>query len=133
MSDIVNQYYQRSQIYKSVNNCPLQTPFFDGVSCIKCSGNIPIFNIEINRCMQCPAYTTFNQGKRSCLTVQRYTNFSLSSNYALGGAGALPAVPVGILACPSTQPFWTGSACIQCNIPSYWDVLTSSCLQCPPG
>ena len=65
--------------------------------------------------------------------MQKYTNFNNVKNYALGGAQSLPSPTPGMVSCPSNQPYWTGSTCINCALPSYWDVLTMKCLQCPSG
>ena len=50
ITDLVNQYYQRSQLYKSVNNCPITSPFYDGVNCTQCKGISPIFNMQTGIC-----------------------------------------------------------------------------------
>jgi hypothetical protein len=40
IANLVDQYFQRSQMYKTVSNCPLNTPFFNGTSCITCNGSV---------------------------------------------------------------------------------------------
>ena len=50
ITNLVDQYYQRSQLYKTVSNCPLATPFFNGTNCIHCNGIFNIFNMELGKC-----------------------------------------------------------------------------------
>lgn len=60
IDDVVNQYVQRSQDSNSITNCPLSTPFFNGLQCINCTDPTPVFNIQTSKCSACPLGTTLN-------------------------------------------------------------------------
>lgn len=36
-------------------DCPSETPYFDGLQCIKCIGTRPIFDMMHKKCINCPA------------------------------------------------------------------------------
>ena len=121
-------------MYKTVSNCPLSKPFFNGTSCIQCNGILNLFNMQLAKCEKCPSGYKIHMTKHTCELVPHYTNFNLTNrNYMLGGAKALPAAPAGVTSCPSTQPYWNSTNCVKCNLPEYWNVNTSQCLSCIPG
>jgi hypothetical protein len=60
MNDIVNQYIARSQKFDNITNCPLATPFYNGISCINCTGNTPIFDMTTLKCTNCPTGQILN-------------------------------------------------------------------------
>ena len=65
--------------------CPLSTPFYNGVSCIACSGSTPYFSFDTNSCQNCGILTNFSSALHSCVIIQqRQTNLN-SPNLILGG------------------------------------------------
>ena len=46
IDDLIEQYYQRSVRYSNITNCPDHDPFFNGIKCITCPADSPVFNIE---------------------------------------------------------------------------------------
>lgn len=133
ITNLIDQYYQRSLLYTSVNNCPLATPFFDGLSCIQCLPPTPIFDMQLSNCTNCPTGYRLHLTKHLCEVIPHYSNYQYGINYALGGAAALPPPPANVTACPSTHPFWNSTNCVKCALPSYWNVSSSQCLNCPSG
>ena len=118
ITDLVNQYYERSQLYSTVSNCPLSTPFFNGTNCIQCAGILNLFNMQLKKCEKCPSGYKVHLTKHICELVPHYTNFNLTNgNYILGGAKALPPAPAGVTSCPSTAPYWNSTNCLKCNLP----------------
>lgn len=58
------QYYDRNATL-GAKDCPPETPFFDGINCIKCFDGY-YFNLETRTCMHCPpgsVYTTTTSWK----------------------------------------------------------------------
>ena len=133
ITNLVDQYYQRTQLYRNVNNCPLIAPFYNGTACIQCNGTLDIFNMYINRCEKCPSGFKIHPTQHTCSLVPHYSNFNNVTNYALAGASGLPTIPTGVTSCPSTQPFWNGTSCLKCSLPQYWNVNKKQCQSCSPG
>lgn len=131
IDDIIEQYYLRSRLYTSINNCPLEAPFFDGKACVNCSGATPVFNMESATCSKCPYDTAINPDKHVCVPISHFTNYSSVDNYLLDGAAALPTPPAGQTPCPTDKPFFNGTNCVSCNTPSYWSVQSNTCKDCP--
>lgn len=46
--------------------CPVQTPYFNGTTCIGCPVNFPYFNQTSKLCMNCPTGTTLNITSHQC-------------------------------------------------------------------
>lgn len=59
------RYFSRSAS-ANVTNCPLATPFASGGSCINCEGEVPIWNMRLERCVRCPAGSSFNESTKTC-------------------------------------------------------------------
>ena len=85
MNDIVNQYVARSQQYDNITNCPLDTPFYNNIKCVQCSGSTPIFDMKDLRCTACPGNSSFNVDTRACVpvtpnNVNNQTNTTTTTN-----------------------------------------------------
>ncbi len=62
------RYFSRSAS-RSVINCPIETPFASGNTCINCEGNSPIWNMRLQRCVRCPNGFTFKESTKTCVGV----------------------------------------------------------------
>ncbi len=85
MNDIVNQYVARSQQYDNITNCPLDTPFYNNIKCVQCSGTTPIFDMKDLKCTACPPNSSFNVDTRACVAgpptnVTNQTNVTTTTN-----------------------------------------------------
>lgn len=60
------RYFSRSAS-RNVTNCPLETPFFDGKSCINCAGEFPFWDMAKEKCSNCAANFLYNEGDRDCV------------------------------------------------------------------
>lgn len=38
-------------VKNNVTNCPIATPFYDGIKCIQCEGNKAFFDLSLRRCI----------------------------------------------------------------------------------
>ena len=128
-----------SNYYSSVNNlilagaaqCPSATPYVNtNNTCIACP---IIYDISTKACSACPTGSTFNFSINQCayssgVTVLKNT-YPGQTNYF----GKQPAFDPKLTSCPSSSPFFSGSQCISCPLPNYFDYASSLCLQCGTG
>lgn len=65
------QYYdQNKTAYPNIQDCPTQTPYYDGINCIQCPSQIPYFDLQYRLCMNCPTGTVYSDTTdyKGCLT-----------------------------------------------------------------
>ena len=125
-------------MYKTVSNCPLSTPFYNGTTCIQCQGVFNIFNMEISQCQKCPSGYKLHTTKHTCELVPHYTNFSALVNYIGAGNNSLLNISARLKAlsmarkvyiCPSSAPLaLKNGTCVGCNSSTHFvDLQTMSC------
>jgi len=119
--------------YPNVTNCPQSHPFFDGKSCIQCTGANNIFNMKTKACDKCPTETNVNVDLRICQQMPHNSNFKDANNWSLDGAPSLPIPDPKISNCSSSTPYYNGKACINCASGTWWSVKDSVCKSCPTG
>lgn len=47
-------YNQTKDALPTISDCPKDKPYFNGVSCIVCTGTEPYFNLVSKSCVNCP-------------------------------------------------------------------------------
>ena len=108
----------------NVTTCPTSTPFVlaNSTNCSPCLAPTPIYDANTMTCVSgCPTGTTLNVTLRSCVSsVCPYVGqqFNATSKRC---------------ECASSTPYFTGSSCISCWAPSYWNHTSNQCLTCDIG
>jgi hypothetical protein len=65
-------YYDTNRtVYPGIQDCPNQTPYYDGINCIQCPSMIPYFELEYRLCMTCPTGSTYtvSASYSGCITA----------------------------------------------------------------
>jgi hypothetical protein len=53
-------YNSNKTAYPNIQDCPTQTPYYDGINCVQCPSTMPYFNLEYRLCMTCPTGTQYS-------------------------------------------------------------------------
>ena len=120
--------------------CPKETIYDESLSkCVQCPEDRPIASENDRMCIGC-----LNEGEYYDRELQKCTKCSevtgsemtyYNSTYkqcipkCLGESEYSPEDKA--CKCPEYRPFYTGTQCVSCYLPKYWDVLTQSCQFCP--
>lgn len=91
-------------------------------NCVTCQSN-QHWDSSQNSCVSCPINYYYDSVSKKCVSNGGY------QQTCTGGQQYDQNIRQCV--CPTTSPYWTGSACVNCNTGSYWDVNSRSCLQCP--
>jgi hypothetical protein len=103
----------------STTNCPLNSQFWNGQSCITC--NLPNYwNYNSNSCVSCPVGTNYDTFQKLCLTCPSGQTFDFNLYTCITSSGTSGN-------CPATAPFWNGQQCVTCYLPQYWNYNTNNC------
>lgn len=105
----------------NVTTCPADAPFVlvNSTSCSPCVSPTPLYDANLAVCVSgCPTGTTLDISQRSCLS-------SLCPY-----PGQIQNATTKACTCAPATPYFTGSACISCFAPSYWNSSTKSCNTC---
>lgn len=118
----VNQYthnYLNSSSQQSNSTCPVTRPYLISARCSLCR-DTQVYDAGSSSCASCPDGSYFSELTHSCL----------SSAAQIACSGGRIQNSNGVCACPSGIPFWTGSSCVACFAPYYFDFGTRECLVC---
>ena len=123
--------------------CPTATPYFNGASCINCTGSNQYFNVSTSQCVSCPSGTTFRLDSKKCVppTPIYLTNpntapnliydtypQALWKNWYTNNVTAYPEAHD----CVTPTPYYNGDHCIACVEPyPYFDLHMLDCVRCP--
>jgi hypothetical protein len=69
-ADLVKAYTDRITNFNNVTSCGLQTPFWDGLTCISCSAPTPVFNIATSKCEGCPVGSSYDSISHTCIACE---------------------------------------------------------------
>ena len=105
--------------------CPFATPFPGDTNCMHCNDG-EYFDLSARRCLACSNGLTFNPLKRQCTSTPFNTAGNVN-NYM----GVLPAIIPGRNACSDQTPYFDGSKCVACALPSFFDFGDNRCKTCP--
>ena len=114
--------------------CPVNTPYYNNVTCIFCPATTPLFNYDTLKCESCPAPTVFDINVHRCLNklAEGLYQTNLGSPYLIYGGkslaewkqyynGNVTANP-GIQDCPATTYYWDGINCVDCPSGMYFNL-----------
>ena len=119
------EYYIRMFKFITTHNitsCPETAPFVlaNSTQCSQCYNPTPLYDANTMTCIaSCPNGTTFNSALHTCVadTNCQYPgqvyNATSQSCY-----------------CPVSSPYFTGSACVACIAPNYWNDTAKVCSSC---
>ena len=125
LNNLIKDYVYRADKYDNLTNCGEATPFFNGQSCIDCSGKTPIFNISSSTCVACPANFQYDITTKACIASKTTTPTTYKPNVAVSS----PRVALGDnqnltdldnylngngTECPKETPFVQKGNCINC-------------------
>ena len=106
----------------NVTTCPTSAPFVlaNSTKCSPCVNPTPLFDANAMTCISgCPTGTNFNQAERTCV-----------ADNSCSLPGQLFNVSSKKCECATSTPYFTGSACVSCRAPSYWNQTIKQCLTC---
>ena len=126
VEDLVNSYVARSRESQSLSNCPIETPFFNGIVCINCTDPTPLFNMKTLQCTICPNRSIFCSEGKKCNTSNPTSSNPIAANNILGPD---PQPTAQDTVCPAATPYFTGTQCISC--PKLYDSYNKICFECP--
>ena len=63
-------YDQAKAANPDLQDCPPETPYFDGVECILCPEYAPYFDLELESCASCPEGSEYHSDQKQCLNNQ---------------------------------------------------------------
>jgi len=108
-------------------------PYFNGKECIKCT-NEQLFNVTSKTCVYCPANTTYDNVMMKCDSIKYKTN-SLTDRLWVDNLVAYQAAYKTNMGkeCPTTEPFFNGTACINCQSDQIFNSSSLKCTKCPTG
>lgn len=116
-------------ITKGAQLCPATTPYVNSANhCVSCQY---IYDLSIKNCATCPQGSSYNHSIHQCDTSTGETVIKNSDPQASNYVGPHPAQVTNLTTCPSSAPFFNGSACIACVVPNYFDFTRSLCAACP--
>jgi hypothetical protein len=128
MNDIVNQYIARSQQFDNITNCPIATPFYNGITCVDCTGATPVFDMTTLKCTTCPTGQAVDTTEKTCKQLPpNSTNLAAISTTT----GTAPTPTSTDIPCPLSTPYFNGTTCISC--PQLFNFTTLTCASCPTG
>lgn len=124
----------------STPDCPIATPYYDGVSCIQCPSPFTLFNVDTLTCTQCSPLTTYNATTKKCDSRPVVYVSNLTSNLIATKNTTVPAYfnqmtanitnSTIVLPCdPNQNSNYT--TCLTCTPPTqYFNVETKQCVGC---
>lgn len=127
-----------------VKNCPEETPYSLIVSCVACDADSPAFNLDLQKCGNCPKNMVYDAENKKCKITLLLTN-TKAQNLNLQGLkhsefdryqdGLIRINPNAVAKyCAEDNPFAvSGIKCINCPEGQYFDILEQSCGGCPEG
>lgn len=68
-AQITYQHNQNKINYPGIQNCPLNTPYFDNFTCINCPPVAPLFNLVHSICTSCPLGSRYHNISKVCLSA----------------------------------------------------------------
>jgi hypothetical protein len=105
--------------------------------CVACQANTPL--VINGMCAACPSGTVFNAQSSICV----YCGSGSTYDYTLGTCvqSSTAQCPQGATfnftsqqcQCPMSAPFISGTTCVSCFLPNYWDQNSNVCATCPTG
>ena len=112
--------------------CPLETPYFNGISCISCS-TPNYFDFTNQVCLTCTTGMAFDTQSKICKPI--YNSVSptykiYSSNFQSGiknYVGDIPSFDNRYDYCPFTEPYFNGMNCISCTSPLFFNFTSNLC------
>ena len=66
----IEEYLRIKSRDPSIEDCPRETPYFDGSRCVSCALSTPIFSVRSQMCGQCPIGRQFDQRRGDCVEVR---------------------------------------------------------------
>lgn len=63
-------YNQTKQNNPDLQDCPSETPYYDGTTCIVCPSNVPYFDLHYQCCVSCPVGSEYDTGRKECINSQ---------------------------------------------------------------
>lgn len=93
--------------------------------CRECSTGLH-YNASIGQCYVCPSGFSFDIRSYSCIVAVVVANTTCVGN-------KLYDQNTKTCVCPATLPYDTGSNCVACSTPNFWDQVSKQCLSCAAG
>ena len=87
--------------------------------CVTCPSETPVTSEDRLKCVACPENYLFDPETSNCVSFEDYCDSGKVYNPATKHCG-----------CPRDKPFFTGSECISCYLPQYWNHDTRACEWC---
>lgn len=106
----------------NITSCPQSAPFVlaNSSTCSQCVSPTPVYDANTMTCISgCPTGTIFNSSAHACVGIT-------TCQYA----GQVYNSTSQMCVCPVAAPYFTGSACISCLSPSYWNDTSKVCSTC---
>lgn len=107
----------------NVTSCPQEKPFVlaGTTNCSTCNAPTPIFDANEAKCISsCPNGTKLNTTLHTCVPTTTQCQYpgqvynSIDNNCI----------------CGPSAPYFTGSACVACLAPNFWNTTSNSCNSC---
>lgn len=104
--------------------CGKDTPYFDGISCIKCPNE---FSLTEKKCVTAPTGLVYDPNIHSYIAPEAVKDTNPNASNILSPAPLPPAKNP----CDPQKPFYDGIACIKCpEIFPLFDVPSKKCVRC---
>jgi len=142
MDNVTKEYALRSMKEQNVTNCPLATPFWDGIKCIDCVDPNNLFRIDTLTCTSCKSTEVFNLTTRSCETINTpittpiitptvQPNATNPAGFPRVISTTTPTNTSTDVPCAKATPFFNGVSCIDCTSPNnLFDSISQKCSAC---
>jgi hypothetical protein len=124
-----SDYYIRLFNTVTSNNvtiCPESAPFVlvNTTYCSQCTNSTPIYDANLRVCVAgCAAGTFLDTNLRLCVPTSNNTFNCISP-------GQYFNLMTQSCECATSTPYFTGSNCITCLAPNYWNATTKTCNEC---
>lgn len=142
MANVRNQQTQiKTDTTKVYADCPLENPYGQADTCIKCIDANSVFNLKTLACEACPTNSVYSNTLRKCLLIANVTNLAAgkpqivqSDTYTLAAynteiENTKKANPTTV--CPTEAPFAINGTCTPCQDPTPFFILaTRQCGAC---
>jgi hypothetical protein len=94
--------------------------------CTSSTANCPDgtqWSTAYNQCVACSSGITWDPVTRTCITCPSGFTYDINLATCVSGGGN------GTIThnCPAEAPFWNGTNCLSCLLPSYWNYDTNRC------
>ena len=70
----------------SRDDCPAETPYYDGTHCIECKGDTPYFNLETRKCQGCAEGEIYDSAQRDCVSNHQSTQTASTGTLEMSGS-----------------------------------------------